>query len=516
MPTGRFALKKRLSQSSAVFNLSSRLHLVNPLNLPIHIVDLAVFIAYLCFVVAFGVWIGRGQKTLSHYLPGARNLPWWGLLGSIVATETSTVTFLSVPGITFAQGGDLRFLQLTIGYIVGRIIISVVMLPMYFRGQLFTAYEILENRFGVATKRIASILFLLARNFGDALRLFLTALVIEQMFGTSLELSVIVLGILTIVYTLFGGMKAVVWNDCIQFIVYILGGILIFAIIAQRMPNGMGQILEFGKSTDRLTLFDFSLVFSDAFTFWAGLIGGMFLTLGTHGVDQMLVQRYLSARSQADAAIAVVASGFVVCLQFAFFLMLGVALACYSSVNGATELANDRALANFIVNDLPAGRGLVGIILAGVFSAAMSTLSSSLNSSATVVVNDFLASGKKENDADSLLRYSRWLTAVFGVIQIVIAISAAQFSRSVVSEVLGIAGLTVGIILGLFALANGRLKISEPAAICGLVCGATVLGYVKFQTSIAWPWYALIGSATTYAFGSIIQIAGQILQKETA
>ena len=212
----------------------------------------------------------------------------------------------------------------------------------------------------------------------------------------------------------------------------------------------------------------------------------------------------------------VFASGLVVCLQFAFFLVLGVALACYSSVNGTAEIANDRALANFIVNDLPAGRGLVGIILAGVFSAAMSTLSSSLNSSATVVVNDFIASENKEANSESLLKYSRWLTAVFGVIQIVIAISAAQFSSSVVSEVLGIAGLTVGIILGLFALANGRLKISEPAAISGLTCGAMILAYVKFQTTIAWPWYALIGSATTFLFGSVVQLVGQYFQKETA
>lgn len=490
--------------------------MVNPLSIPIHFVDLTVFVAYLLFVVAFGVWIGRGQKTLSHYLLGDRDLPWWGLLGSIVATETSTVTFLSVPGITYAQGGDLRFLQLTIGYMVGRILISVFMLPMYFRGRLFTAYEILETGFGVATKRIASILFLLARNFGDALRLFLTALVIEEMFGTSLELSVIVLGILTIIYTLFGGMKAVVWNDCIQFVVYVLGGILIFAVIAQRLPNGLDQIIEFGKTTERLTLFDFSFILSDAFTFWAGLVGGMFLTLGTHGVDQMLVQRYLSARSQRDASIAVVASGFVVCLQFAFFLMLGVALACYANANEASEIAKDRALANFIVNDLPAGRGLVGIILAGVFSAAMSTLSSSLNSSATVVVNDFMGSGKNEDDSGALLRASRWLTAVFGVIQIFIAIAAAQFSRSVVSEVLGIAGLTVGIILGLFALANMRMKISEPAAICGLVCGALVLGFVKVQGTIAWPWYALIGSVTTFLLGILVQMVGRLLHKETA
>ena len=233
----------------------------------------------------------------------------------------------------------------------------------------------------------------------------------------------------------------------------------------------------------------------------------------------MLVQRYLSARSQRDAAIAVVASGFVVCLQFAFFLMLGVALACYSDENGMAEIAKDRALANFIVNDLPAGKGLVGIILAGVFSAAMSTLSSSLNSSATVVVNDFLATNK--DDGESLLRYSRWLTALFGVIQIVIAISAAQFSSSVVSEVLGIAGLTVGIILGLFALANGWLKISEPAAISGLVCGALTLACVKTFTygeppkTIAWPWYALIGSTTTFLFGSFVQLVGRYFNRET-
>lgn len=473
------------------------------MKIPVHSFDLSVIAVYLIAVVALGVYLGRGRATLTGYFLGDRSLPWWAILGSIVATETSTVTFLSVPGITYAAAGDFRFLQLTFGFIIGRILIAVFLLPWYFKGNFLTVYEILEDRFGTATKRTASAIFLIARNASDALRLFLTALVLQEVLGSEeplvLPICIVVVGVLTIAYTLFGGMKAVVWNDCLQLVVYLLGAMIILVVIVQRLPDGLAQIVSFStQSEGSFRVFDFSFSMNQPYTFWAGLVGGMFLSMGTHGADQMIVQRLLAARRQADARLALIASGVVICLQLAFFLFLGAALACYSAnADGFQVSQGDRALASFVVHEMPRGYGLVGIILAGVLAAAMSTLSSSLNSSATVVVNDFLV--RDGEPSDRLLSVGKWLTVVFGAVQIAIAIAARNVTSRVVDEVLAIAGLTVGILLGLIVLS--RLKRGQGIAITGIIFGAAILLLVKFTTDIAWPWYTVIGTVSVVGSG---------------
>lgn len=425
------------------------------LDLSIGATDLAIIALYVGGVVLFGVWLGRGQRSLSDYLLGGRDIPWWAALGSIVATETSTATFLSVPGIAFAAEGDLRFLQLAMGFIIGRIVVTLVLLPQYFRGQLFTAYEVLDVRFGGRVKQAASLLFLVTRNLGDGLRLFLTAIVLEKVAGLNLPVCIVLIGAATIVYTLMGGMKAVVWNDCIQFVVYILGGVLALVVIAQAVPGGWSELMAYADAENKLRLFDFQFDLTVAYTFWAGILGGATLTLGTHGADQMMVQRYLCTRSQRDAGLALVLSGFVVLLQFALFLLLGVALACYYD-RVAPQISferNDEVFATFIVGSMPVG--LVGLMLAAVFSAAMSTLSSSLNSSAAAAVNDFYGPlRRKEQSARHMINVSKALTVFFGVVQIIVGIVASHFSRSVVGDALAIAGFTAGLLLGLFFLGS--------------------------------------------------------------
>lgn len=485
--------------------------------------DAFVLLAYLLGVVLLGAWLGRGKQDAKRFLLGGRNTPWWAILGSIVATETSTVTFLSVPGIAFASGGDLRFLQLAMGYIVGRLIIVVWLLPPYFRGELFTAYELLRKRFGFPTQVMASLIFLVTRNLGDGLRLFLTAVVLEGTLGWPLPTCVIVIGIATIIFTFFGGMQSVIWNDCIQLVVYMAGGCVAFFVIAARVEGGIYGVFEFAKSTGRLQLFDFAFLsvegtpFSDANTFWAGLIGGAFLTLGTHGTDQMMVQRSLAARSQADAGKALVASGFAVFLQFSLFLMVGIALACfYTSHPPATDFAsNDRVFSTFIVQEMPRGIGLIGLLLAAIFSAAMSTLSSSLNSSATAVVNDWIVPWVPETSDTTVVLYSRLLTVVFGIIQIFVGIWAADFDRSVISNALAIAGFSAGLLLGLFAIGMLLPRANQVSALCGLMGGLTILLGVKFwlgqphhawSLQIAWPWFPVIGSLSTFAIGWIISL----------
>ncbi|MEE3368926.1 MAG: sodium:solute symporter [Planctomycetota bacterium] len=484
------------------------------MNLAISTIDAVIVIAYLGAAVLFGMWIGRGQRDLSGYLLGGRDLPWWAILGSIVATETSTATFLSVPGIAFAAGGDLRFLQLAMGYIGGRVVVSLVLLPHYFRGNLFTAYEVLEQRFGGATKQTSSLLFLVARNLGDGLRLFLAGIALEKVLGVDLHVCIVLIGLVTIGYTFFGGMKAVVWSDCIQFVVYIIGGLVAGVILIRALPGGWQEFTSFAQETGRLRIFDLRLqstadfhILTEPFTFWSGLFGGAVLTLGTHGTDQMMVQRYLCARSQPDAARALVLSGVVVLLQFTLFLLLGVGLACfYAQVSPETTFdRNDEVFATFIVEHLPVG--LIGITLAAVFAAAMSTLSSSLNSSATAVLNDlYLPRVGSDLSAGQLLNTSRRFTILFGLLQIGIGIGASYLSDSVVSNALAIAGFTAGILLGVFGLGVLTRRVNQTGAFAGMVTGVVVLTIVKFMTPVAWPWYAIIGAIATYGTGLLYSL----------
>jgi SSS family transporter len=474
-------------------------------------VDVFVLIAYLIAAIVIGLWVGGRQRNLDAYLLGDRNLAWWAILGSIVATETSAATVLSVPGEGYGPTG-MKFLQLTFGYIVGRVIIVYTLLPLYFRGKLFTAYEVLEERFGGATKRTASFIFLITRNLGDGLRLFLAAIALEKLAGFPFAHCVVITGVVTIVYTFFGGMRSVVWNDCVQLVIYMAGGAVALFVILNNLPGGWDDVLAYAGSHGSFQVFDWRWSWTNQFTFWAGLLGGATLTIGTHGTDHMMVQRYLSARSQADAARAIVASGFVVCAQFALFLLIGVGLATYYTRLGIKFDRPDTVFAQFIVDVFPRNTGLIGVMLAAILAATMSTVSSSLNSSASALVNDFYVSWRKERPtAEHLLAVTRGCTVVFGLVQIGIGITATGLRESVVRNVLTIAGFSFGLLLGVFALGVLTRRVGQVAALLGLLTGLVVLLNVQFVVpsygvKIAFPWLAVIGSATTFTAGILASL----------
>jgi SSS family transporter len=489
-------------------------------------IDTAVVAGYLVAMLAIGVWVGRGQQSTKDYFLGDRSLPWWAVLLSIVATETSTVTFLSIPGMAYAAGGDLRFLQITFGYIVGRLLVVAILLPLYFRGEPFTAYEVLQRRFGKTSRRATSLLFLVTRNLADALRLYLSALVLQLAMGLDLATSIIVMGVVTLIYTYIGGVKSVIWNDCVQFVIYIAGACIALYEIIYSLPGGLEQFQAFAAEHGKFRVLDFDLSFvKPAMTFWAGLIGGAFLTMATHGTDQLTVQRLLTARSQRGAAVALVTSGVVVCLQFALFLVIGAALAAFFSEfppDATDTLNNDHAFAYYIVHHLRPG--LVGLTLAAVFSAAMSTLSGSLNSSATALVSDFIIPLRREPLTErAQLKISRIATGFFGLLQIGIALASYLRSadQSVVESVLAIAAFTSGPMLGLYLLAVLTPRVNEPAALAAFVVGLALLAFVQFSAwpgwpletvrwpwkPIYWPWYAAIGSICTLSMGWLLSWA---------
>ena len=470
------------------------------------VIDLGIIVLYVVGCTLLGAWLGSGEKGLKGYFLGESNIPAWALMISIVATETSTATFLSVPGVAYK--GDFTYLQLAIGYLFGRVIVAVFLLPAYFRGQIDTAYQLLETRFGGPTRTTASVLFLITRSLADGLRLFLAAKVLQHMTGWSIGLSIVVMGTSTIVYTYLGGMKAVIWTDVIQFVIYILGALVALAILANKLPGGWNELIQTGRAANKFHMFDFSFDLTKAYTFWAGLIGGMVLNTATHGVDQLMVQRYLSARSQKQAAWSLISSGLVVFLQFALFLLIGVGLFVFYKdfPTRGPELAPDEVFADFIVRYLPVG--VVGLVIAAIFSAAMSTLSSSLNSSASATVNDLYRPFTGEKDEVRLLRISKILTAVWGIVQMGFAYGATQLKDNVVNNALAIASFVTGILLGLFLLGIFTRRVGQNAAFVGMAAGIAAVSYVKYFDLVAWPWYALIGSFTVFGAGLIASLFG--------
>jgi SSS family transporter len=477
------------------------------LSVAIGSVDALIVIAYVVGTTFLGVWLGRGQVDNRDYFLGGHRLPTWALLVSIVATETSTVTFLSVPGKSYIEGGDFTFLQIAFGYILGRLAIIAFLLPGYFRGAMLSAYQVLEQRFGVTTRRLASLVFLITRNIADGLRLFLTALALNIALDIDMLTCILVTSIATAIYACAGGVRSVVWNDCVQFAVYMAGALMAAWLLLSQLPGGWNQLMAFGESTGRWRLFDFDpSLTTSSITFWSGCIGGGFLSLATHGVDQLIVQRYLCAKSRSAASWALALSGLVVFGQFALFLFIGVELACFNSITGGigSNVSGDEAFMTYVVKHM--GTGATGLILAAILAAAMSTLASSFNSSASSLVGDWLGRFLPQLDDRSSLRLSRVLTIVFAGVQGAVAIVAYRIAiqEAIVDAVLKIAGFAIGLLLGLYGLGLISPRTSERVALAAFAVGTVVTCWVAFKTPINGYWYTLVGSGTIVVVGMIL------------
>lgn len=472
----------------------------------IPILDLAVIVAYVVGTTALALWLARRQRDTRSYFVGDRNVSWWLILFSIVATETSTVTFLSAPGLAYnPAGGNLTFLQLALGYALGRLLVAWLLLPQYLRGELLSVYQLLRQRFNPVVQRTASGLFLLTRTVADGLRLYLTGLLLQQFTQWDIATSVLAMGVVTIFYTYLGGMQAVIWTDLLQFVVYVLGAIVAAGFILNQV-GGTEVFLAEGIRADKFTVFNFALDLRQPYTFVTGLIGGAFFSMASHGADHLMVQRYLCARSLAEARTAVVLSGVVVFVQFALFLLIGVGLFVLYTQGQIPDQPRDAVFGYFIMEFLPPG--VVGLIIAAVLAAAMSTLSSSLNSSSGAFVSDFYRPLRSNRAEDHYLLVSRLMTLFWGVAQIGVAlvfalvVPAAVRDRSIIDHVLTVAGFTTGIILGLFLLGSLKKPVQSNAALVGMVAGALAVLAVWLpstwgETLLAWPWLAPVGTMVT-------------------
>jgi solute:Na+ symporter, SSS family len=466
----------------------------------IHPIDLAIVVVYLLGVTALGMRFRRGSQDAREYFLGGRTAPWWALAFSIVATETSTLTIIGTPAISY--GGNLTFLQLVLGYLVGRVLIVLLLLPGYFRGEFFTAYALIEKRFGQKARAVAATTFLVTRAVAEGVRVSAIALVVSVVLGTSERLAVIVVIALTVLYTLEGGMKAVIWTDVAQLLLYLTGSAITFCVLLQRIPGGWDQVTQVAAAAGhKLQVFDFSLHWATKYTFWSGLIGGAFLTMASHGTDQTIVQRLLAARDQRDSRRALLASGVVVFVQFTVFLLIGVLLyvfAQHTPLLGAGE-RTDRILPLFLVREMPVG--LAGLLLASIVAVAMSNASGSLNSLAASSILDFSTLRGRATKPAEFAGVSRRMTLAWGVV--LMGFGMVKWGP-LLEAGLTVAALPLGSLLGLFLLGTLDRRANAQGALIGMFFGLAAILCVFRFTGVAFTWYVLIGSCTTFLVGAAV------------
>jgi SSS family transporter len=478
--------------------------------------DYGVLAVYLIGITAFGARFRKQQSSVRDYFIGGRTISWWVIGLSIVATETSTLTLIGVPAIAYAsyahpeQGGNLTYLQVVLGYLVARVLIAWLFIPAYFQGQMVTAYELLQRRFGSAAKHYTASLFLIMRPLAEGVRVFAASLVLTAVISGPLSgvphlwaWSVLIVGLLTMIYTFEGGIAAVIWTDLIQLVIYVAGALVAVWQLVHLVPGGWPTIAREVSAAGKFQVFSFSWDLTVPFTFWAGLAGGTFLTMASHGTDQLLVQRLLTCRNVRESQKALILSGIVVLGQFALFLTIGLLLFAYYRFHPLPTLAStDEIFPAFIVRSLP--HGVSGLVIAAIFAAAMSNLSGSLNSLASSAVLDFYAPlARKGADDQHLLRLARWLTAFWAVVLVAIALVARGWG-SVFTTGLTIASIVYGPMLGIFLLGLLTRRANQTGAIAGATTSLLAMVAIRLWTPLAWTWYVLVGTVIAFSVGYVV------------
>ena len=469
--------------------------------------DLAVIFAYLAAVTWFGASFREKQKSLKDYFLGGRTAPWWAIALSIVSAETSTLTIIGTPPLAYA--GSYVFLQVVFGYLLARVVISTIFLPRYFEGQIFTAYELMQRRFGPRVRKVTSAIFLVTRSLAEGVRVFAISIVVSIILHTGGLVSILVIVALTLFYTFEGGMTAVIWTDVIQMGMYVLGAGISFFVLLGKIPGGWAHVVDVASAAGKFQVFDFHWSWTAPYTIWAGLIGGCFLTTASHGTDQLVVQRLLAAQSEKQSRLALFSSWIVIFIQFSLFLTIGVMLWVFQNGKTYSKDQLDRLYPSFIWDSLPAG--IAGLAMAAIIAAAMANLSAALNSLASATVVDFYQPlTRARHSAAHYLRVSRLATVFWGCVLAAIAMVASHWG-SVLESGLSIASVTLGILLGVFLLGVLTRRPGQDAAVAGVVAGSVVMLWVKFATKIPFTWWVLIGASVTFG---IALLASFVLPRE--
>jgi len=459
--------------------------------------DLAIIALYLAGITLFGLRFRKRQRSLRDYFLADRNIPWSAISLSIVAAETSTLTIISIPGLAYDT--DMRFLQWVLGYLVGRVVISFVLLPHYFRGDLYTAYELIERRFGRNLRSLTAGLFLLTRAAAEGVRVYAVSIVVRIALGTGEIASIAIITVLTLIYTFEGGLAAVIWTDVVQTLIYVGGTLVGLFTILHLVPGGWPAIHSLATSADKLRVFDFTPDLWRPYTFWAGVIGGAFFVTASHGTDQLIVQRLLAARNQRDSVAALLSSGVVILFQFALFLIIGVMLFAYYRVPSSTFEKPDHIFPTFIVTHMP--HGISGLLIAAILAAAMSNLSAALNSLSSSSIVDFYLRNRPEIEESRKIMLSRWATLGWALVLFGLAILSLHKVSRVVEVGLQIASVVYGALLGVFLLGTLTRRATQSGTMFGMLCGFVLGVYLWQFTRVPYTWYVAIGTMVTFAVG---------------
>jgi solute:Na+ symporter, SSS family len=474
--------------------------------------DMFVIVAYLLGVTLFGLRFRKHDRSLKDYFLADKTIPWWAISLSIVAAETSTLTIISVPGL--AYDGNFQFLQLVFGYIIGRVIVSLLLIPQYFRGELVTAYQLIDRRFGKKLHSLTAGLFLITRAAAEGVRVFAVAIVVGialssvlsgmSDFGRDVS-AIAIVSLLTLIYTFEGGMAAVIWTDVVQLVIYISGSLVGLFTILHLVPGGWNAIRATASAAGKFRVLDFSWNFYATYTFWSGVIGGAFLTTATHGTDQLIVQRLLAARTERQSKIALISSGFAVLVQFSLFLLLGAMLFVFYRFFPPIKpfTRTDTIYPTFVVTQMP--HGISGLLISAVLAAAMSNLSAALNSLSSTTIVDFYARWRPLASEQRRVRLSRLATLGGGVALFGLAIAARHGGR-VLEVGLSIASVAYGSLLGVFLLGVLTQRANERGAMVGMLFGFLFNLYLWLFTRVPFTWYVTLGSIATFLVGYAVSV----------
>jgi len=469
-----------------------------------HSIDYLIIILFLILTALVGSFSGGKQRDIKDYFLGAKSVPWWAVCFSIVAAETSTLTFISIPGLAYLT--NLNFLQVTFGYLLGRIVIAIFLLPRYYEGKLETAYGFLEKRFGAKTRSFASVVFLFTRTAADGVRLFATAIPLKLMLNISYPMAIIIIAVVTLIYTITGGLKGVIWVDVLLMFIYIGGALLAgYFLLTRYLPYGWESLVEAANVAGKLQVvnlnFGSSLAqfFKQPYNLISGILGGAFLSMASHGTDQLIVQRLLSTKNLNDGRKAIIGSGVIVIVQFVIFMLVGVALFAYY---GHLNIKSDEIFPRFIIDKIPSP--FSGIIIAGLFAAAMSTLAGSISSLSSSSMMDLFKPHFKIHSDKQELTISRIFTIFWAILLVIAAILFMNSPQTVVELALSIASFTYGGLLGTFLLGLVNKSAKQEDALAAFTAGIFVMITVISLNIVAWTWFTLIGAFTTVAFGGFL------------
>ncbi len=458
--------------------------------------DLAIIAIYLVGITLFGLHFRKRQRSIRDYFLAGRDIPWWAIALSIVAAETSTLTIISIPGLAYDT--NLAFLQVVMGYLLGRVVISFVLLPHYFRGDLYTAYELIERRFGRGLRSLTAGIFLLTRTAAEGVRVYAVSIVVAIALGTGEVWSIAIITILTLIYTFEGGLAAVIWTDVVQTAVYVAGTLVGVWTILHLVPGGWSAIHAAAASAGKLQVFDFTPSLWIPYTFWAGVIGGTAFITASHGTDQLIVQRLLAARGQKQSTLALMSSGVVILFQFALFLIVGVMLWAYYRVPSANFGKPDRIYPTFIVRQMP--HGISGLLIAAILAAAMSNLSAALNSLSSSAILDFYLRLRPNSDEKKRMRLSRLATFFFALLLFGLAILSLHKVGRVVEVGLQIASVAYGALLGVFLLGVLTKRANQRGSMVGMLFGFSI-ELCLWRWQVPWTWWVITGTIVTFAIG---------------